>query len=148
MKELEQLLLSMEGQRTTKQDGFVTSPFAEFFTFPQYTTRATQSNASCTATNDTVMGQNQKEKQKDNESAVADIEVSLVDSHANLKILSKKRPGQLVKMVLGLQSLGLCILHLNATAALHDMVLYSVSVKVSSVFYIHSNSLRNLISGV
>ncbi|KAL2339955.1 hypothetical protein Fmac_007895 [Flemingia macrophylla] len=95
VKELEQVLQSMEGQKRTNN----VSPFAEFFTFPQYTTQ------------------------------VADIEVTMVDSHANLKILSKKQHGHLMKIVLGLQSLSLSILHLNVTT-LQDMVLYSISVKV------------------
>ncbi|XP_028757411.1 transcription factor bHLH96-like [Neltuma alba] len=122
VKELEQHLQSMQGQAKTGTRA-EHSPFAGFFSFPQYTTPATQGSTGCTAANDVVMGQNQ-------EVGAADIEVSLVDSHANLKILSRKRPGQLVKMVVGLQSLRLCILHLNVTTTLDDMVLYSVSVKV------------------
>ncbi|KAK7351204.1 hypothetical protein VNO77_10484 [Canavalia gladiata] len=113
VKELEQLLQSMEGQRKRNENiGLNGSPFAEFFTFPQYTT---QSNAGTTMTH--------------NQGAVADIEVTMVDSHANLKILSKKRNGLLIKVVVGLQSLSLTILHLNVTT-LHDMVLYSLSLKV------------------
>ena len=137
VKELEHLLQSMEGQTKTKQQpdesGSGTglnngSPFAEFFTFPQYTTRATtQSNNTATST----MTQQNLQEQK--QWPVADIEVTMMDSHANLKILSKKRPGQLMKMVVGLQSLRLNILHLNVTT-LYDMVLYSVSVKVGSCF--------------
>ncbi|KAJ1424712.1 Myc-type, basic helix-loop-helix [Sesbania bispinosa] len=129
VKELEQLLQSMEGQKKTnlnqphKNVINGSSPFAEFFTFPQYTTGATQNNMTSPAT--TMMVQNQEQKQL----AVADIEVTMVDSHANLKILSKKRPGHLMKIVVGLQSLKLTILHLNVTT-LDDMVLYSVSVKV------------------
>ncbi|XP_061371777.1 transcription factor bHLH96-like [Gastrolobium bilobum] len=127
VKELEQLLQSMEGQKKTKQaqennnNGLNNgSLFGEFFTFPQYTMRETQNN---TATS--TMAQNQDQKHL----AVADIEVTMVDSHANLKILSKKRPGQLMQMVVGLQSLRLSILHLNVTTV-DDMVLYSVSVKI------------------
>ncbi|QCE15914.1 transcription factor bHLH94-like [Vigna unguiculata] len=117
VKELEQVLQSMEGEKRRKQgeeenvglNGW-TTPFAEFFTFPQYTTRGTQ-------------------KQEQKQWAVADIEVTMVDSHANLKILAKKQPSHLIKIVLGLQSLRLTILHLNVTT-LHHMVLYSISVKV------------------
>ncbi|KAK4276847.1 hypothetical protein QN277_014952 [Acacia crassicarpa] len=123
VKQLEQHLQSMQGQSKTRPRT-EQSPFAEFFMFPQYTTPATQSASGCAAANDVVMGPNQKEV------GAADIEVSLVDSHANVKILSKKRPGQLVKMVVGLQSLRLYILHLNVTTTLDDMVMYSVSLKV------------------
>ncbi|MED6158109.1 hypothetical protein PIB30_029677 [Stylosanthes scabra] len=127
VKELEQLLQSMEAQKKPNHGGAAamhssgpsssSSPFAEFFTFPQYTTRA-HHNQQQQGNNTTTMA-----------AAVADIEVTMVDNHANLKILSKKRNGQLIKMVVGLQSLRLTILHLNVTT-LHDLVLYSVSVKV------------------
>lgn len=135
MKELEQLLQSMEVHKRTKQepdtDGFSSSssPFAQFFSFPQYSTRATQCNDSpATATANESMAQQQQQ----NQWAVADIEVTMVESHANLKILSKQQPRQLLKMVAGLQSLRLTILHLNVTA-IDQMVLYSVSVKVGTV---------------
>jgi myogenic factor 6 len=68
-----------------------------------------------------------------NQRALGDIEVTMVESHANLKILSKKRPGQLLKLMVGLQNLRLSILHLNVTTV-DQMVLYSVSVKVSEFF--------------
>lgn len=131
VKELEQTLQCMKGQKKTKQqpheNGFPcsSSPFAEFFMFPQYSTRASQSMNQ--ATSEATMAQDQNNQ---NQSwAIADIEVTLVDSHANIKILSKKQPGQLMKMVVGLQSIGLTILHLNLTTV-DDMVLTSVSVKV------------------
>ncbi|CAK7347199.1 unnamed protein product [Dovyalis caffra] len=121
VKELEQLLQTQEANKKNRQepdvDGFSSRPFADFFSFPQYSTRATQ--PSLTA-DESVADQNQW--------AVADIEVTMVESHANLKILSKKRPRQLLKMMAGLQSLRLSILHLNVTTA-DQMVLYSVSVK-------------------
>ncbi|KAK7301153.1 hypothetical protein RJT34_12014 [Clitoria ternatea] len=128
VKELEQLLQCMKCQKKTKQQGGVngfphdssSSPFAEFFMFPQYSTRATQSSTCYPAT---------CEANQNHSLAVADIEVTLVDSHANIKILSKKRPGLLLKMVVGLQTLGFTILHLNVTTV-DDMVLTSVSVKV------------------
>lgn len=137
VKELEQLLQCMKGQkkRTKEGSGFSdSSPFSEFFMFPQYSTRATQSSSSssskgypgtCEANNN--MARNPSSW------AVADIEVTLVDGHANMKILCKKRPGMLLKMVVGLLSLGLSILHLNVTTV-DDMVLTSVSVKVGLSF--------------
>ncbi|GFY91969.1 basic helix-loop-helix (bHLH) DNA-binding superfamily protein [Actinidia rufa] len=66
---------------------------------------------------------------ENHELAMADIEVTMVESHANLKIRSKRRPKQLLKMVSGLQSLRLTILHLNVTTV-HQIVLYSLSLKV------------------
>jgi hypothetical protein len=62
-------------------------------------------------------------------SAVADIEVTIVESHANLKLLSRRRPRQLLRIVAGLQGHRLAVLHLSATSAGH-MALYSLSLKV------------------
>ncbi|KAH8507719.1 hypothetical protein H0E87_010032 [Populus deltoides] len=61
--------------------------------------------------------------------AIADVEVTMTERHANLKILSRRHPKQLLKMVTGLHSLGLYTLHLNVTTV-GQMVLYSFSVKV------------------
>lgn len=117
VKELEQLLQSLKAQKRMTQNpeaGF-SSPFADFFSFPQYTCSTNRSS-----TNETVA---------ENHSAIADIEVTMVESHANIKILSKRRPKQLLKMAAGFQNLHLTILHLNVTT-IHEMVLYSFSVKV------------------
>lgn len=129
VKELEQLLQCMKCQKRAQEQGQVngfsdsdSSPFAEFFMFPQYSTRATHNTRGYPGTCEANMTRNHSW-------AVADIEVTLVDGHANIKILSKKQPGLLLKMVIGLQSLGFGILHLNVTTV-DDMVLTSVSVKV------------------
>ncbi|KAL4272381.1 hypothetical protein GQ457_13G021060 [Hibiscus cannabinus] len=123
VKELEQQLHSMEAhshRRTTTQqqpehNGCHASPFAEFFTFPQFSTNATL----CCSNN----------RQPTAEESAADIEVTMVETHANVKILSKKRPRQLLKLVAGMQALGLAVLHLNVTT-IKEMALYSISVKV------------------
>lgn len=146
VKELEQLLQCMKGrniktkeqQQQGHEDGSSSSPFAEFFMFPQYSTRATSEGSKCypnTCCEPTV-AQNQNQPP-----AAADIEVTLVDGHANIKILSKKQPGQLVKMVVGMQSLGFIILHLNVTTV-EDMVLASVSVKVQPCLHFCQFLLR------
>lgn len=132
VKELEQLLQSMEAHKRNSfnkqqevHDVYSSSPFAEFFTFPQFSTRATQCNNNSVPSSmaaDQPMGGGAVE-------SMADIEVTMVETHANLKILSKKRPRQLLKLVAGLQSLRLSILHLNVTTA-DGMALYSISVKV------------------
>ncbi|KAK8624215.1 hypothetical protein V6N13_065568 [Hibiscus sabdariffa] len=120
VKELEQQLQSMEAHRrttTTQQqpahNGCYSSPFAEFFTFPQFSTRQCSNDLQPTATVESM----------------ADIEVTMVETHANVKILSKKRPRQLLKLVAGLQGLRLAILHLNVTT-MNGMALYSISVTV------------------
>ncbi|RRT79288.1 hypothetical protein B296_00000841 [Ensete ventricosum] len=87
------------------------APFANFFTLPQYSTR------------------NADEAAAEQQSSVADIEVTMVESHANLKVLAQRRPKQLLKMVVGLHLLHLTTLHLNVTT-IDAMVLYSFSLKV------------------
>jgi len=83
-------------------------PFSDFFAFPQYSNRPTSAAAA---------------------EGMAEIEVTMVESHASLKILAKKRPRQLLKLVSSIQSLRLTLLHLNVTTR-DDSVLYSISVKV------------------
>ncbi|CAL9207347.1 transcription factor bHLH96-like [Musa acuminata AAA Group] len=141
VKELEQLLQSLEAQKRTLQQrqagkpesspatadggsrsssshshGVDSPPFAQFFTFPQYGWRHP-------AAHDYPQPEDQLLP------ALADIEVTLIETHANVRILSPKRPHQLVKIVCGLQDLKLSILHLSLTT-LDAMVLYSLSVKV------------------
>lgn len=128
VKELEQQVQFLGAQKETNSNsdgggGSVSdssTPFSEFFTFPQYSTSSTRSE------NSVAMAESLCE----NKSAIADIEVTMVESHANLKIRSKRRSKQLLKIVSGLHTLRLSILHLNVTTA-DETVLYSLSVKVS-----------------
>ncbi|KAH9625398.1 hypothetical protein KSS87_008188 [Heliosperma pusillum] len=143
VKELEQLLQSKEAQKKQNkvhqedcqnpsspqfigdvEDGNVvvassseSAPprvFADFFSFPQYSTRSNQ------ATGSQSVGSN---------SAAGEIEVTMVESHANVKILAKKQPKQLLKLIAGFQGLRLNVLHLNVTT-LDSYALYSLSLKV------------------
>ncbi|KAK3211232.1 hypothetical protein Dsin_015938 [Dipteronia sinensis] len=130
VKELEQHLQFLEShkrlliqQQSVNDDA---AGFSDFFSFPQYYS---------TACSNLHSHQNWRESNNNNSmgaekrSAMAEVEVTMVDSHANLKILSKRNPKQLLKMVTGLHSLGLSVLHLNVTT-LDLTVLYSFSVKV------------------
>ncbi|PKA53166.1 Transcription factor bHLH96 [Apostasia shenzhenica] len=126
VKELEQLLQSLEVHKQLKEQEenrvehlSVTTPLARFFTFPQY---------SSTHTAGAVAGE-PADKTPANPSAVANIEVTMVENHANLKVLTRRRPKQLLKLVVGLQNLRLTTLHLNVTTV-EPMVLYSFSLKV------------------
>ncbi|KAK6923379.1 Myc-type, basic helix-loop-helix (bHLH) domain [Dillenia turbinata] len=125
VKELEQLLQSLEAQkRKNKQNPNSSSSdfpslFSDFFTFPQYST-CSKHYDNCGSGNES-MGEKR--------SGIADVEVTMVERHANLKILSRRKPRQLLKMVNGFHSLRLTILHLNVTTV-HQLVLYTLSVKV------------------
>ncbi|KAJ4958208.1 hypothetical protein NE237_025319 [Protea cynaroides] len=129
VKELEQLLQSLEARKhELQQEGggrgaaeahennninnSLSPPFSQFFSYPQY-----------------QWCQNPCNYPGENRAAIADIEVTLIETHANLRILSSRRPRQLFKLVAGFQALRLTILHLNITTLDH-LVLYSFNVKV------------------
>ncbi|XP_076909642.1 transcription factor bHLH94-like [Bidens hawaiensis] len=124
VKELEQKLQTLEVQKramhqqTNRNNGYSPPlPFGEFFTFPQYSIRSANEGGGSA---DVV----------DNRApAMAEIEVTMVENHANLKILSRKRHRQLLRMVGELQCLWLTVLHLNVTTV-DNMVFYSLSVKL------------------
>ncbi|KAJ0695341.1 hypothetical protein HanOQP8_Chr10g0348571 [Helianthus annuus] len=125
VKELEQQLQTLEVQKRATINGYSTppppQPFGYFFSFPQYSIHRTSDDAggSATTANNRLP-------------AMADIEVTMVESQANIKILSKKRHSQLLKMVAGLQCLWFTVLHLNVTTV-EEMVLYTASVKETFV---------------
>ena len=130
MKELEHLLQTLEAQKlqilqpagvgglnvnedtTGTVSKFMPPPFAQFFAYPQYT-----------------WSQIPNKYTSKTKAAIADIEVTLIETHANLRILWRKSPRQLSKLVAGFQTLHLTILHLNVTT-MDPLVLYSISAKV------------------
>ncbi|XP_022961533.1 transcription factor bHLH96-like [Cucurbita moschata] len=64
-----------------------------------------------------------------NPNNVIDVEVSMAECHARIKIRCRKFPKQLRKIVSGLHSLRLTVLHLNVSTA-HEIALYSFTLKV------------------
>uniref|UniRef100_A0A2N9FUW9 BHLH domain-containing protein n=1 Tax=Fagus sylvatica TaxID=28930 RepID=A0A2N9FUW9_FAGSY len=72
-----------------------------------------------------------QEETAENKSCLADVEVKLLGFDAMIKILSRRRPGQLVKTIAALEDLQLNILHTNITT-IEQTVLYSFNVKVAS----------------
>lgn len=58
------------------------------------------------------------------------VDVTLVYSHANIRILVPKKRGQLMRIVAGFQALGFTVQHLNVTALEDPMVLYCFSAKL------------------
>ncbi|KAL5201385.1 hypothetical protein ABZP36_035739 [Zizania latifolia] len=138
VKELEQLLQSLEAQKQSRQCGANdAAPFDIFFTFPQYSMSAAAAPAPAPSLAPAVNDDGREDGGAGTEaeasgskpSAVADVEVTMVESHANLRVLSRRRPRQLLRLVVALQGYRLTVLHLNMTSAGH-MVLYSFSLKV------------------
>ncbi|KAL2491845.1 Transcription factor bHLH [Abeliophyllum distichum] len=121
VKELEQQLQFLGGQKkhheiesSSSSSSSPSQPFSEFFSCPQYSTCGQAVIGMADGTQSLTE---------------ADIEVTMVESYANVKIRSKKQPKRLLKIVSGLQNLRLTILHLNVTTV-DQVVLYSLSLKV------------------
>jgi hypothetical protein len=152
-KELEQLLQSLEARQHARHDLHAAAvPLAAFFTFPQHAMSAGGARSSATAAteNTTLRPEGHRDGKKNSAddadgsydaaaaasgsrpSDVADIEVTMVESHANLKVLSRRRPRQVLRLVAGLQGHRLAVLHLNVTSA-GPIALYSLSLKVCTM---------------
>lgn len=128
VKKLEQLLQYLEAHKQMKTlksfSKTSSTPFASFFTFPQYSSAPDPVDPDCPILTSDKLTNERK-------STVADIEVSLVETYATIKILARRQPNQLKRLVAGFCSLELNILHLNLTSVDYmEMVLYSFSVKV------------------
>ncbi|WOG90094.1 hypothetical protein DCAR_0209335 [Daucus carota subsp. sativus] len=129
VKELEHVLQSLEAkkilqsQAAGEKDPAEPTPFAQFFAFPQFTCSQTPNkHYTCSTTS----------------GAIADIEVTLVETHASIRVLSRRRLRQLSRLIGGFQALYLTILHLNVTS-LEPMVLYSISTKVEEGCHLKSS---------
>ncbi|XP_061343893.1 transcription factor bHLH71-like [Gastrolobium bilobum] len=133
VKDLEYLLQSLEARKLqllqqemaqTNEDTAISKlmrpPFAQFFMYPQYTWSQTPNKYTSKT-----------------KAAIADIEVTLIETHANLRVLTRRSPGQLTKLVTGFQTLHLTILHLNVTT-MDPLVFYSISAKVEEGFELGS----------
>uniref|UniRef100_A0A0E0L6C0 BHLH domain-containing protein n=1 Tax=Oryza punctata TaxID=4537 RepID=A0A0E0L6C0_ORYPU len=71
-----------------------------------------------------------REEMAENKSCIADIEVRVLGVDAMIKILSRRRPGQLIKTVAALEEMQMSILHTNITT-IDQTVLYSFNVKIA-----------------
>ncbi|KAM0950187.1 putative transcription factor bHLH family [Dioscorea sansibarensis] len=103
VKELEQLLLSLQSEKRLREEAL-----ESFFISPQYTSFSTGGDGA----------------------AGVDVEATVVQGHVNLKVVSARRPGQLVKVVAALEELCLTVLHLNVTSMDSSSVLYSLNLKM------------------
>jgi len=123
VKELEQVLQSLQFQKIKRENADRTDPknCLSFLPPHQYSARC---NSKCVV--DT--SSSQLRAAEDN-SSIADIEVTLIETHGSLKILSKKRHGQLLKIITALEGFHMAILHLNITT-MEEAVLFSFNVKV------------------
>ncbi|PON97197.1 Basic helix-loop-helix transcription factor [Trema orientale] len=138
VKELEQLLQSLEAQKRMRKaeggngvDNSVCSSSSSsstaaampsnglFMSLSQF--RIGPEEENITSLGDGVRAENKSE--------AADIEVTVIQTHVNLKIQCPRRPGQLLKAIVALEDLRLAILHLNITSS-HTTVFYSFNLKI------------------
>ncbi|PKI46874.1 hypothetical protein CRG98_032685 [Punica granatum] len=150
-QKLQQKLMEDETQSQTspaaaEDTKILRPPFSQFFAYPQYTwSQLPNNHHSCKYSATSCSSSSSRSGSMDGNgngnghghgsgigggmtAAVADIEVTLIETHANLRILSRSRPRQLSRLVAGFHALHLSILHLNVTT-LHPLVLYSISAK-------------------
>ncbi|KAI4377978.1 hypothetical protein MLD38_015525 [Melastoma candidum] len=97
-------------------------PFSQFFLYPQITWSQFPNNGISSNANNSG-------RSPSTTASIADIEVTLIETHANLRILWRRNHRHLLKLVAGFHSLRLSILHLSVTT-LDPLVLYSISAKV------------------
>lgn len=140
IKELEQLLQSLQAQKQMRreseeeeEEAGCSTVFDGFFMSPQDTIDSlnhTNTHFKCLLNGGGYVEEGDgRELSAENKSAVADIEVRVIQTHANLKIQSPKRPRQLLKVILALEELCFAILHLSVTSS-EDSVLYSFNLKI------------------
>lgn len=134
VKELEQHLQSLEAEKY-RRDSDGAAPFPGFFTSPQYRAYSGSLRQTSLAADEAGGGELTPENRA--AAAAADVEVTVIQSHVNLKVLSPRQPGQLLKAIVAMEELNLTILHLNVTSLDHS-ALYSFNLKVS--FLKHSSS--------
>ncbi|CAH8373763.1 unnamed protein product [Eruca vesicaria subsp. sativa] len=133
VRELEQLLQCLESQKRRRILGETGNRH-----LGDMTTTTTTSSPIASVNNPLIItgnvtdlegGGGLREEIAENKSCLADVEVKLLGFDAMIKILSRRRPGQLIKTIAALEDLHLSILHTNITT-MEQTVLYSFNVKV------------------
>ncbi|XP_002515085.2 transcription factor bHLH67 [Ricinus communis] len=116
VKELEQLLQSLEAQRRTRKPEEAEAGIG------------ISSNGLFTLQSD-CNGNCEEESKVKRISEVGEIEVTAVHNHVNLKIQCHRKPGLLLRAIFALEELRLSVLHLNITSS-ETTVLYSFNLKI------------------
>lgn len=143
VRELEQLLQCLESQKRRRLLG---EPPLQAAADPSPATSQQQppflqSEAEAAVGNFPAQQQNDGqmfETTAESKSCVADVEVKVLGLDGMIKILSRRRPGQLIKAIAALEDLQLSILHTNITT-IEQTVLYSFNVKVRDLIFIISS---------
>ncbi|XP_055811999.1 transcription factor FAMA isoform X2 [Solanum dulcamara] len=136
VKELEQLLQCLESQKRRKLYGDNHHDSSLVFA----------PNNNLPLSNENEIGI--QEDSAEIKSCLADVEVKIIGiDNAMIKILSKRRPGQLINTISALQDLQLNIIHTNVTTIEHT-VLYSFNVKISGETRFSADNIANLVQQI
>ncbi|KAK7389734.1 hypothetical protein VNO78_25023 [Psophocarpus tetragonolobus] len=129
VKELEQLLQSLEAQKRLRksEEGGGCSSSLSCKPPPTSSLSSPHGYGMRSSTSEEVNCGD--EVKAENKSEAADIKVTLIQTHVNLKIECQRKPGQLIKVIVALEDLRLTILHLNITSS-ETSVLYSLNLKI------------------
>ncbi|CAN1731541.1 Transcription factor bHLH71 [Linum perenne] len=134
VKQLEHSLHTLQAKKHQHQS----PPLAEFFNHASTssTQDTTNSNKFTSSYNNTktiltTTSSSSTDEARDAVDGIAGIEVTLIETHANLRFLTRKRtrPWQLSKLIGGFHALRLGVLHFSL-ATVHPFSLYSISAKV------------------
>ncbi|KAJ6404441.1 hypothetical protein OIU84_012600 [Salix udensis] len=123
VKELEQLLQSLEAQkRMRKMEAGSTIGISsnQYYTSPPQSDILAEKGGNC-----------EEKRTVKKKSEAAEIEVTAVQNHVNLKMKCQRSPGQLLRAIVALEELSLTVLHLNISSS-QATILYSFNLKLEN----------------
>lgn len=121
VKELEQLLQSLEAQKRMKEieaGSTIGISSNQYFTSPPQSDNLAEKGGKC-----------EEKRTVKKKSEAAEIEVTAVQNHVNLKIKCQRSLGQLARAIVALEELSLTVLHLNISSS-QATILYSFNLKL------------------
>ncbi|KAL3506386.1 hypothetical protein ACH5RR_031768 [Cinchona calisaya] len=149
VRELEQLLQSLESQKRRRLYGDGTPrPIGDSSSLAIQQPEQPFFPSMPLLSNDQMqLVELETEETAESKSYLADVEVKLIGFDALIKILSRRRPGLLIKTIAALEDLQLVILHTNITT-IEQMVLYSFNVKVASEARFTAEDIANSVQQI
>ncbi|XP_042017745.1 transcription factor FAMA-like isoform X2 [Salvia splendens] len=142
VRELEQLLQCLESQKRRRLYGDGARPAGD----PSTAVQQQQPPQMLAIPNDEeTVGL--REETAESKSFLADVEVKLLGFDALIKILSRRRHGQLIQTIAALEDLQLTILHTNITT-IEQTVLYSFNIKINGEARFTAEDLANSVQQI
>ncbi|KAI8021492.1 Transcription factor bHLH70 [Camellia lanceoleosa] len=145
LKELEQLLQSLQAQKRMKKSELssdqerggeggggsdtASSTSSSSSSSSSSSTTATENCTEVGITTTTRSKGRSNEFTAEKKSAAADVRVTVIQKHVNLKVECPRIPGQLLKAIVALEGLRLTVLHLNITS-FETSIHYSFNLKI------------------